>query len=163
MRLISLADSPAEARILVPLVKREIVFRLLIGDQGHRLPYLPAFGSHSHNIARTLEILRREFDRPLRIEEISRELGMSESGFHHQFKALTDMSPIQFQKQLRLQQARRLMVGENLDAATAGYRVGYSDASHFSRDYRKLFGLPPARDVERLRETTPASPSSASV
>jgi AraC-like DNA-binding protein len=154
VRLVSLIDSPSEARVLVPLIKREIVFRLLMGEQGPRLRYLPALGSDSHSIARALEILRKEYDHPLRIEEIARELGMSASGFHHRFKAVTDMSPIQFQKQLRLQQARKLMVGENMDAATAGFRVGYSDASHFSRDYKKHFGDPPARDVEQVREAT---------
>ena len=86
------------------------------------------------------------------IKDIARELGMSVSGFHHHFKTLTAMSPLQFQKQLRLQEARRLMLGEGLDAASAGYRVGYDDASYFNREYKKLFGAPPLRDVERLRE-----------
>jgi AraC-like DNA-binding protein len=86
------------------------------------------------------------------LEDIARELGMSISGFHHHFRAVTAMSPLQFQKQLRLQEARRLMLGEDLDAASAGYRVGYGDASHFTREYKRLFGAPPARDVERLRE-----------
>jgi AraC-like DNA-binding protein len=89
----------------------------------------------------------------LRIDSLARELGMSVSGFHHHFKAVTAMSPLQFQKQLRLQEARRIMLGENLDAASAGYRVGYDDASQFSREYKRLFGQPPVRDVERLRET----------
>jgi AraC-like DNA-binding protein len=163
MRLIRLVDAPAEARVLVPLVKREIVFRLLMGEQGNRLRYLPAFGGYPHSIGKALEMLRKEFDRPLRIEEIARELGMSPSGFHHHFKTVTDMSPLQFQKQLRLQQARRLMLGENLGAATAGYRVGYSDASHFSRDYRKHFGEPPARDVEHLRESGGPIPAASTV
>src|ERR687890_15553 len=92
------------------------------------------------------------FLRPLRIEDIARELGMSVSGFHHHFRAVTAMSPLQFQKRLRLQEARRLMLGEDLDAASAGHRVGYSDASHFTREYKRLFGAPPMRDVERLRE-----------
>jgi AraC-like DNA-binding protein len=94
----------------------------------------------------------------LRIEDIAQDLGMSVSGFHRHFKSVTSMSPLQFQKHLRLQEARRLMLGENLDAASAGYRVGYDDPSYFNRDYKKLFGEPPMRDVERLRETTPATP-----
>jgi AraC-like DNA-binding protein len=86
------------------------------------------------------------------MEDMAHDLGMSVSGFHHHFKAVTAMSPLQFQKRLRLQEARRLMLGEYLDAASVGYRVGYDDASHFNREYKRLFGLPPLRDVERLRE-----------
>ena len=93
-----------------------------------------------------------EFEQPLRIDDIARDVGMSVSGFHHQFKGLTAMSPLQFQKQLRLQEARLLMLGEHLDANSAAYRVGYENASQFSREYRRFFGLPPVRDVERLRE-----------
>jgi AraC-like DNA-binding protein len=154
VRLVRLLDSPAdEAHFLRPLVTREIVFRLLNGEQGGRLRQIAVLGGHSHRIARALERLQKNFDRPLRIEDIARELGMSVSGFHHHFRAVTAMSPLQFQKQLRLQEARRLMLGEDLDAASAGYRVGYSDASHFTREYKRHFGAPPARDVEQLRET----------
>jgi len=163
VRLMRLIDSPAEARVLVPLVKREIVFRLLMGEQGHRLRHLPMLGGNSHSIARAVELLRRDFDRPLRIEDIARELGMSSSGFHHHFKAITDMSPLQFQKQLRLQEARRLMLGESLDAASAGFRVGYYDPSHFSRDYKKQFGTSPARDVEHLRANLGAVPAAGTL
>ena len=152
LRLLRLLDSPAdEARFLRPLVTREIVFRLLRGEQGGRLRQIAALGGHAHRIARAIERLREDFDRPLRIEDIARESGMSVSGFHHHFKAVTAMSPLQFQKRMRLQEARRLMLGEDLDAASAGYRVGYGDASHFTRDYKRLFGEPPARDVERMR------------
>jgi AraC-like DNA-binding protein len=153
LRLVRLLDSPAEeARFLRPLVTREIVFRLLRGEQGGRLRQIAVLGGHAHRIARALERLREDFDRPLRIEDIARESGMSVSGFHHHFKAVTAMSPLQFQKQMRLQEARSLMLGEDLDASSAGYRVGYGDASHFTRDYKRLFGAPPVRDVERLRE-----------
>jgi AraC-like DNA-binding protein len=110
-------------------------------------------GGHTHRIAQAVERICREFDRPLYIEEIARGIGMSVSGFHHHFKEVTAMSPLQFQKQLRLQEAQRLMIGEALDAATAGYRVGYDDASQFNRDYKRLFGVTPMRDVERLRAT----------
>jgi AraC-like DNA-binding protein len=157
VRLVRLLDSPTEARFLAPLIVREIVYRLLMGEQGGRLRHTAVLGGHSHRIARALERLRKDFDRPLRIEDIARELGMSVSSFHHHFKAVTAMSPLQFQKQLRLQEARRLMLGEDLDAASAGYRVGYGDASHFTRDYKRLFGTPPARDVERLREAATVS------
>ncbi|HEU4324111.1 MAG TPA: AraC family transcriptional regulator [Roseiflexaceae bacterium] len=154
VRLVRLLDSPAEARFLAPLVRREIVYRLLMGDQSARLCHIAALGGAGHRIAAAVERLRNEFDQPLRIEEIARGLGMSVSGFHHHFRAVTAMSPLQFLKQLRLQEARRLMLGEGLDAASAGYRVGYGDASHFNREYKRLFGAPPMHDVERLRGTT---------
>jgi AraC-like DNA-binding protein len=153
LRLVGLLDAPAdEARFLRPLVTREIVFRLLKGEQGGRLRQIAILGGHAHRIARALQRLREDFDRPLRIEDIARELGMSVSGFHHHFRAVTAMSPLQFQKRIRLQEARRLMLAEDLDAASAGHRVGYSDASQFNREYNRLFGAPPMRDAERLRE-----------
>lgn len=95
---------------------------------------------------------RRDFNQPLYVEEIARGIGMSVSGFHHHFKTVTAMSPLQFQKQFRLQEARRLMLGEELDVAAAGYRVGYDDIAHFSRECKRFFGAPPLRDIERLRE-----------
>jgi len=152
VRLVRLLDTPAEAPFLAPLITREIVYRLLMGEQGDRLRHIAVQGGHTHRIARAIERFRKEFDQPLRIDDIARELGMSVSSFHHHFKAVTAMSPLQFQKRMRLQEARRLMLGEGLDAASAGYRVGYNDASHFNREYKRLFGLPPLRDVERLRE-----------
>jgi AraC-like DNA-binding protein len=153
LRLVRLLDAPAaEARFLRPLVTREIVFRLLEGEQSGRLQQIAVLGGHAHRIAGALERLREEFARPLRIEDVAREAGMSVSGFHHHFKAVTAMSPLQFQKRMRLQEARRLMLGEDLDAGSASRRVGYGDASQFSREYKRLFGAPPARDAERLRE-----------
>ena len=163
VRLVRLLDSPTEARFLAPLVTREIVYRLLMGEQGGRLGQIAALGGHTHRIAEAVEWLRKDFDQPLRIEDIARELGMSVSGFHHHFRALTAMSPLQFQKQLRLQEARRLMLGEGLDAASAGYRVGYGNASHFTREYKRLFGAPPMRDVEYLREGARESVGQATV
>lgn len=157
VRLVRLLDSSADARFLAPLVTREIIYRLLVGEHGGRLGHLAGLGSSAHRIAEAVERLRKGFDRPLRIEDTARELGMSVSGFHHHFKAVTGMSPLQFQKQLRLQEARRLLLGEHLDAASAGYRVGYDDASHFNREYKRLFGAPPMRDAQRMRETAWAS------
>jgi AraC-like DNA-binding protein len=157
VRLVRLLDSPTEARVLAPLVVREIVSRLLMGAQGARLRHIAVQAGYTHRMSRAVDLLRKDFKEPLRIESIAQELGMSVSGFHHQFKAVTAMSPLQFQKRLRLQEARRLMLGENLDAASAGYRVGYDDASHFNREYKSLFGLPPMRDVERLREAASRS------
>ncbi len=159
VRLTRLLDAPAEAPVLLPLITREIIYRLLIGEQGGRLRHLAILGGYTPHIARAVDRLRRDFDQPLRIEQIARELGMSVSGLHHHFKAVTAMSPLQFQKRLRLQEARRLMLGEDLDAASAAYRVGYHDASHFNREYKSLFGVPPMRDVQRLREEASAFPS----
>ena len=118
-----------------------------------------SWGANTPHIARAVARLRQDFDQPLRIEQIARELGMSVSGFHHHFKAVTAMSPLQFQKQLRLQEARRLLLGDDLDAASVASRVGYHDASHFNRAYKSLFGVPPMRDVERLREAARESAS----
>jgi AraC-like DNA-binding protein len=129
----------------------------LIGAQADRLRHLAAFGGATDRIAGAIERLRRDYDKPLRIEGLARELGMSASGFHAQFKAVTAMSPLQFQKQVRLQEARRLMFEEDLDATTAGRRVGYDDASYFNREYKSLFGEPPMRDVQRLRATATTS------
>ncbi len=145
VRLVRLLDSPIDARFLAPLVIREIVYRLLKGEQGGRLRHIAVLGGHTHRIAQAIERLRKDFDQPLWLEDLARELGMSVSGFHHHFKAVTAMSPLQFQKQLRLQEAHRLMLGEDLDAASAGYRVGYGDASHFTREYKRHFGAPPVR------------------
>jgi AraC-like DNA-binding protein len=157
VQLIRLLDSPADARVLAPLVTREIVYRLLVGAQGARLRHIAVLGGDTHRIARAVDLLRKDFNQPLRMERIAQALGMSVSGLHHQFKAVTAMSPLQYQKRLRLQEARRLMLGERLDAASAGSRVGYDDAAHFNREYKSLFGLPPMRDVERLREASSTS------
>ena len=159
VRLVRLLDSPAEVRFLAPLVMREIVYRLMLGAQGGRLHQIAALGGATHRIAEAVERLRNDFDQPLRIEDLAQALGMSVSGFHHHFRSLTAMSPLQFQKQLRLQEARRLMLGERLDAASAGYRVGYDDPGYFSRDYKRLFGEPPTRDVQRLRGAVTESAS----
>jgi AraC-like DNA-binding protein len=152
VRLVRLLDKPGEQKMLTPLITREIVYRLLAGGQGARLGHLVASsGGDARRISRAIGRLREHYNEPLKIEDIAREMGMSVSGFHHHFKSVTAMSPLQFQKQIRLQEARRLMLGEDLDAASAGVRVGYEDPSYFSRDYKKLFGAPPHRDIARLR------------
>ena len=151
LRLVRLIEAPEEARFLAPLVKREIIYRLLIGEQAGQLHHMAMQGGQADRIVRAIERFRKEFDQPLRIDDIAQDLGMSVSSFHQHFKALTAMSPLQYRKRLRLQEARRLMLGEHLDAASAAYRVGYDDASHFNREYKRFFGLPPMRDVERLR------------
>lgn len=152
LRLVRLIDRPSEYRVLSQLVIREIIYRLLIGSQASRMRHLATFGGQAHRMVRAVEKLRQHFDKPLRIESIAKELGMSLSGFHAHFKAVTSMSPLQYQKSLRLQEARRLMVSQNCDAAEAGYKVGYDDSSHFSREYKRHFGEPPIRDLQRMRE-----------
>ena len=149
-RLVRIAETPAERKLLAPLVIKEIIYRLLAGGQGARLAHLLT-ASDTRRISKAIGHLREHFDEQLKMEEIAHELGMSVSGFHHHFKSVTSMSPLQFQKQIRLQEARRLMLGEDLDAASAGFRVGYEDPSYFNRDYKKQFGAPPQRDVARLR------------
>lgn len=153
VRLARLLDSPIQARLLYPLVTKEIIYWLLVGPQGDRLRQMTIPGGHTHRIGQAVDKICRDFNQPLYVEEIARGVGMSVSGFHHHFKNVTAMSPLQFQKQLRLQEARRLMLGEELDVAGAGYRVGYDDTAHFSREYKRFFGAPPLRDVERLRES----------
>ena len=157
VRLARLVDKPGEQRILAPLIKREIVYRLLAGGEGARLGHLVVSSrGDTRRISRAIGRVREHYNEPLKIEEIARELGMSVSGFHHHFKSVTSMSPLQFQKQIRLQEARRLMLGEELDAASAGHRVGYEDPAYFSRDYKKLFGAPPQRDIANLRSNLEA-------
>ena len=154
VRLVRLLDSPTDARMLKPLITREIIYRLLMGDQGGRLGHMTVAGGYTSSITQAIQRLRQDFDQPVRVEVLAQEIGMSVSSFHQHFKAVTAMSPLQFQKRLRLQEARRLMLGEDLDATRAAYRVGYNDASHFNREYKSLFGEPPMRDVQRLREET---------
>lgn len=154
VRLVRLVDSPDHARVLGPLITREILYWLLMGEQGSRLRHLALQGGYTPDIVQAVQRLRQHFDQPLRIEEMAQDMGMSVSGFHHHFKALTALSPLQFQKQVRLQEARRLMLSEDLDATRAAYRVGYQDAAYFNREYKSLFGVPPMRDVQRLRGET---------
>lgn len=150
-RLVRLVEDPVECKVLAPLVIKEIVFRLLMGGQGARLSHLLALAGDTRRISKAIGYLRENFDQAVRMDEIAQELGMSVSSFHHHFKSVTAMSPLQFQKQIRLQEARRLMLGEDLDAASAGFRVGYEDPAYFSREYKKLFGAPPQRDIAQLR------------
>ncbi|MEW4456397.1 AraC family transcriptional regulator [Bremerella sp. JC817] len=154
LRLIRMLDDPLEYQVLAPMAKREIIFRLLVGDQGARLRHLAKFGGKSHRMVRAVNSIRSNFDQPMRIEDLASDVNMSVSSFHAHFKAATAMSPLQFQKKLRLQEARRLMLDENSDAAEAAFKVGYEDAAQFNREYKRQFGLPPKRDIERIREAT---------
>jgi AraC-like DNA-binding protein len=152
VRLLRLLDSPNDALALASLAVQEILYRLLTSDEGERLARIGQSGSHAHRVTRVISWLKTHFTEPLRIERLADEAHMSVSSLHHHFRAVTAMSPLQYQKQLRLQEARRLLLSEAVDAATAGHRVGYESPSHFSREYARLFGAPPSRDLQRLRQ-----------
>lgn len=154
LRVIRLLDTPDEVPVLAPLALREIHYRVLTGELGHRLRELCVIDSQSQRISRAIELLKRRFHEPLRIEELASAAHMSTSALHHRFKAVTAMSPLQFQKQLRLQESRRLMLLEGIDAASAAHRVGYESPSQFTREYRRLFGAPPRQEVEAARLAT---------
>jgi AraC-like DNA-binding protein len=151
VRLLRLLDEPRHAAVLAPLVLREIHYRALVGELGDRLRELCAMDTQAQRIDSAIQLLVEHFAEPLSIEDLATAAHMSLSTLHHRFKAITAMSPMQFQKQLRLHEARRLMLSEGFDAATAAHRVGYESASQFSREYRRLFGAPPRRDTELMR------------
>ena len=150
-RLIDLLAEPKDIPILAPIIQREIIYRLLVGDQGARLRQIASAGSQSHQMARAIDWLKGNFTQPLRIDDLAAEVSMSSSTFHHHFRSMTALSPLQYQKQLRLHEARRLMLADRLDAATAAFQVGYESPSQFSREYNRLFGAPPLRDIANLR------------
>jgi AraC-like DNA-binding protein len=151
LRLVRLLESPRDLAVLGPLIERELLYRLLTGEQGTRLAQIATSGSQSHQVSRAIEWLRRHYDEPLRIDELAMRVNMSASSLHHHFRAITAMSPLQYQKQLRLHEARRLLLADQCDVATAAHRVGYESPSQFSREYSRHFGAPPLRDVARLR------------
>jgi AraC-like DNA-binding protein len=153
-RLVQLLDEPHDIPILAPIYQKEILYRLLMGDQGERLRQIAAVGSQSNQIARAIDWLKENYAQQLKIDDLAMRVNMSPSTFHHHFKALTAKSPLQYQKWLRLNEARRLMLIEQTDAATASFEVGYESPSQFSREYSRLFGNSPARDISILREET---------
>ncbi|MBT2322403.1 AraC family transcriptional regulator [Variovorax paradoxus] len=152
LRLMRLLDSPDDLEALAPLAIHEILYRVLRSEEGPRLAQIATADSHAHRIARAVAWLKAHFAEPLRIEDMARQVHMSTSSLHQHFRAVTSMSPLQYQKQIRLQEARKLMLSELVDAATAGHRVGYESPSQFSREYSRFFGAPPARDLQRLRQ-----------
>jgi len=151
-RLIDLLDEPKDIPILASIIEREIFYRLLVSDQGARLRQIASAGSQSQQIARAIDWLKGNFTRPLRIEDLASQVNMSTSTFHHHFREVTAMSPLQYQKWLRLNEARRLLLAENQDATTAAFQVGYESPSQFSREYSRMFGAPPLRDITNLRQ-----------
>ncbi|GAA0663178.1 AraC family transcriptional regulator [Rheinheimera tangshanensis] len=150
-RMVQLLDKPSDIPVLYPLLKREILYRLLLGDLGSQLRDFMLLDSQGHRISKVIEILRKKFNEPLRIKDLADEVHLSESALFQAFKAVTAMSPLQYQKKLRLNEARRIMLQEGIEAATASYKVGYESPSQFSREYSRLFGAPPKADIERVR------------
>jgi AraC-like DNA-binding protein len=153
LRMVKLLDTPEDIGVLAPVIQREIYYRVLRGELGSRLVDLAQSEGGNHRVVRAIEWLKQHYAAPLRIEELAEAVHMSASALHHRFKAVTAMSPLQYQKHLRLHEARRLMFADGVECATAGHRVGYESASQFSREYRRLFGAPPRSEIARLRET----------
>jgi AraC-like DNA-binding protein len=151
-RLVDLLSNEDDIPILAPLIRREVHYRLLVGEQGERLRQIALAGSQPYQIAQAIDWLKENFKQTLSVDGLAARVGMSTSTFHHHFRAMTAISPLQFQKQLRLQEARRLMLERQMDAATAAFQVGYESPSQFSREYVRLFGTPPLRDVTNLRK-----------
>ncbi|MFT4246951.1 MAG: AraC family transcriptional regulator [Pseudomonas sp.] len=151
LRLMRLLDAPDDLPVLAPMAIREIFYRVLQGDLGGHLRALAVNDGQRQRIAQAVTLLRRHYLEPLRIEALARAVHMSVSALHHGFKAATAMSPLQYQKQLRLHEARRLMLFDRLEAAVAAHRVGYESPSQFSREYKRLFGAPPRKEVVRVR------------
>lgn len=156
LRLVGLLAAPRDIPFLCGLIQREIVYRVLSGPAGARLRSIATLGDQSQRTAKAIAWIRANYAKPLRVEELARMAGMGVSTFHHHFRSLTSMSPLQYQKQIRLQAARNRMLADGLDAASAAFEVGYESASQFNREYARLFGQPPRRDVRALR--SPGAP-----
>ena len=152
LRLVRLLDAPQDIPVLAPYAVREIIYRVLHNEQGDVIKQFALRGSHAQRIGKVMKRLRQDFALPLRIEELAAEAQMSASSLYYYFKEVTGMSPIQYQKQFRLREARRLLLSTQLEAADAAFQVGYESPSHFSREYARMFGLPPIRDIQRLRD-----------
>lgn len=157
-RLAELLDEPRDIPVLAPIIRQEILYRLLVSDQGARLRQIAAAGSQGSQVAQAIGWLKDNYSKPLSVEELAAKAYMSQSTFHHHFRALTAMSPLQYQKWLRLNEARRLMLAEKFDAATAAMEVGYESPSQFSREYSRQFGAPPLRDIKTLSAQPVSAP-----
>ena len=151
IRLVDLLDTPQDLPFLSTLVQREIIYRLLRSPQGKHLRAIATLGEQKQRTARAVEWLRTNYAKPLRVEELASMARMGVSTLHHQFRSLTAMSPLQYQKQLRLHVAQERMLNEGLDAASAAFEVGYESASQFNREYSRFFGMPPIRDIKARR------------
>lgn len=150
-RLLTLLDEPESISVLAPLIQREIHYRLLQSDQANLLRQITSVDGQGYRIAKAVDWLKLNYASALRVEDLAARVQMSSPTFHHHFRQLTSMSPLQYQKWLRLNEAKRLMLNEHQDASSAAYRVGYESPSQFSREYSRLFGVPPKRDIAMLR------------
>ncbi|OWQ83775.1 hypothetical protein CDN99_25235 [Roseateles aquatilis] len=150
VRLVSLADKTKDIPIVAPLISREIIYRLLTGHVGGQLRNIAMFGTKHYRIAEVITWLREHYAQPVKVETLAQMAAMGVSTFHHHFRAITRMSPLQYQKQVRLHEARKLLLTEALDAGTAAFRVGYESVTQFNREYRRAFGNPPIRDISLL-------------
>ncbi|NIZ01529.1 AraC family transcriptional regulator [Thalassospira lucentensis] len=155
LRVVELIDQPDEIPVMLPLLMREVHYRLLRTGQGGVIARLVMGGSNMQRISAVLRLLKDNFDKPLRVEDLARHANMSPSSFHHHFKEVTAMTPLQYQKRLRLTTARQIMLAEMKDASTAAYQVGYESTSQFSREYARMFGAPPMRDVAAILGQAP--------
>ncbi|MBD2033471.1 AraC family transcriptional regulator [Leptolyngbya sp. FACHB-321] len=152
IRLTRLLDTPQHIPFLAPMIVREIYYRLLIGEQGQAVRQIATFGSHMQRIAAVIKQIKADFTQALRIDDLAKQASMSPASFHRHFKAVTSMSPVQYQKQLRLMEARRLMLIEKVDVTNAAHQVGYESASQFSREYSRMFGMSPMKDIAQFRK-----------
>jgi AraC-like DNA-binding protein len=155
-RLIDLLDEEHDIPVLAPIIQKEIIYLLLVGEQGARLRQIASAGSQSQHIAGAIEWLKNNFTQQLRIDDLASQASMSTSSFHNHFRSMTALSPLQYQKHLRLHEARRLMLAERMDAANAAFQVGYESPSQFNREYNRQFGAPPLRDITKLRQMSVA-------
>ena len=161
IRMLRLLDAPDDRRVLAPMIEREILWRLITGPLGESVRQAGVGDSSLTYVGRAVRWITAEYDKPFRVEQLAKSCGMSTSAFHRNFVAVTGLSPIQFQKQIRLQRSRLMLMAGGYDVASIGYRVGYESASQFSREYRRQFGLPPGQDAGRLRSRrSPTQPSS---
>ena len=148
--MIDLLENPEDIPALAPLIKQEIFYRLLTGAQGPQLRQIATVANHGYRISRSIDWLKENFSKPVKMEELAGKAGLSLSAFHNHFRAMTAMSPLQYQKRMRLNEARRLMLTEHIDASRAAFKVGYESPSQFSREYSRQFGAPPMRDIKNL-------------
>lgn len=151
LRLVRLLDSPKDVQFLLPLITREILYRLLQNDASGLLKQFAILGTHAHSISKSIQYINNNYSVQLRVEDLANEVNMSPSAFYSYFKKVTTMSPIQYQKQLRLMEARRLLLTKSMDAADVAFHVGYTSPSQFNREYKRMYGLPPISDTKRIK------------
>ena len=151
IRLTKLLNTPRDIPFLAPLIIREVYYRLLEGEQSEAVRYIATSGSNMQRVAKAIARIEADYTKSLRVKELAQQVNMSSASFHRHFRKVTSMSPLQYQKQLRLLEARRLMLAENADAGSAAYQVGYESPSQFNREYSRVFGAPPIKDIKRLR------------